>query len=444
VSFPGNNVRILSNGDFVWFSERSGWGHLYLYDGKTGRLKKQLTRGDWVVYDIVGVDEEAGVLYILGAGKERGRNPYYRHFYRVALDGSGTRLLTPENMDHAVPSTFLRAHDAGPSQPVASVSPSGRFFVERLSTVDTLAKTVLRTTDGELVMALETADPGELVPEHWVKPMAFSAKAADGTTDIYGNMYFPTNFDASKKYPVIDYSYSAPFYIDVVTAPFDVIHFIAQGMAELGFVVVQVHSRGTPGRSKAFQDYSYNNLQTGPGLEDHVAAIRRLAERYSYIDIDRIGIVGFSSGGYNTVLAMLDFPDFFKVGVAGAPGIDYVEVVRIVTERWQGPPGEDRVNYQGLTLANKAKQLKGKLLFAFGDLDENAPPGPMVRFIDALTAADRNYDLILMPNHTHGFAIDPYFQRRRADYLVEHLMGSEPPDANAVEQTGALPENDGP
>jgi dipeptidyl aminopeptidase/acylaminoacyl peptidase len=158
-----------------------------------------------------------------------------------------------------------------------------------------------------------------------------------------------------------------------------------------------------------------------------VAAIRQLAERLRYLDVDRVGIVGHSSGGYNAVLAMLAFPDFYKVGVSSAPGIDYTEVVRQVTERWQGPPDENRANYEAVTLANTAGRLKGKLLLAFADLDENAPAGPIIHFIDALTTANKSYDLILMPNRRHGFSFDPYFRRRAADYFVEHLMGSEPP-----------------
>jgi len=426
IAFPGHDVRVLSNGDFTWFSERSGWGHLYLYDGTSGQMKTQLTKGDWVVYEIVGVDESAGALYILGAGREEGRNPYYQHFYKVALDGGGIELLTSENGDHTVP--VDRKQDQGLSQPSSSVSPSGRYLVERSATADTLAKTVLRTTDGELVMALETADPGDLMPEPWVPPVPFQAKAANGTTDIYGTMVLPSNFDPSKEYPVIDFTYSAPFYMSLnLDAAFSRAHLAFQGFAELGFVVVQVHGRGTPGRSKAFQDYSYNNLQTGPGMGDHAAAIRQLARRYPYVDIDRVGVVGFSSGGYNTALAMLDHGDLYKVGVAGVPGIDYTEVVRQVPERYQGPPGEDRMNYRGMTLANRAETLRGKLLIIFGDLDENAPPGPMVQFIAALIEANRNYDLILMPNQRHGAATQPYSMRRILDYLVEHLMGSEPP-----------------
>ena len=429
IAFPGHSVRILSNGDFIWFSERSGWGHLYLCDGKTGRFKKQLTGGDWVVYDIVAINEDRGVLYILGAGKEKGRNPYYQHFYKVALDGSGVELLTSENKDHRVPVGGLL--DQGSSQPIVALSPSGRFLVERLATADTLAKTVLRKTDGDLVMELETADPGALISKNWLPPVPFMAKAADGRIDIYGTMVLPSHFDPSKKYPVIDLSYSAPFFLSAnIDAAFSRGHLVFQSLAELGFVVVQVHGRGTPGRSKTFQDYAYNNLQTGPGIGDHVAAIRQLAERYSYIDIDRVGVMGFSSGGYNTALAMLDHGDLYKVGVAGVPGVDYTEVVRQVAERYQGPPGKDRGNYQAITLAKRAEKLAGKLLIIFGDLDENAPPGPMVRFIAALVEANRNYDLILMPNQRHGAASQPYSLRRAMDYFVEYLMGSEPPSVD--------------
>ncbi len=426
VAFPGHNVHVLSNGDFTWFSERSGWGHLYLHDGETGRQKAQLTCGEWVVYDVVSIDEDRGVVYVVGAGRENGRSPYYQRLYRVALDGSEPELLTAEDKDHRVPEGGPM--DQGSSQPMAALAPSGSYFVTRMATADTLAQTVLRDDAGALLMTLETADPGELQPESWIAPVPFSARAADGKTDIYGTMVLPSHFDSAKKYPVIDYTYSAPFYISLdIEAAFDRGHLWCQGIAELGFVVVRVHGRGTPGRSKAFQDFSYDNLQSGPGMADHVAAIQQLGERFSYLDLDRVGVTGFSSGGYNTVLAMLEFPDFFKVGVAGAPGIDYTDLVRQVSERYHGPGGDDGPSYQEMVLADKASQLEGKLLIGFSDLDENAPPGPMVKFIAALTAANRNYDLVLMPNHRHGFAVDPYWVRRSMDYLVEHLMGSEPP-----------------
>ena len=372
-AFP--NVRILAGGsEIIWFSERDGWGHLYLYDGKTGALKNRITSGPWAVRDILRVDEADRRVYFTAGGRESGRDPYYQHLYRVRLDGTGLELLTPEDADHAVAYYDARA---GGAELVAKISPSGRFFVDTFSRIDLAPVSVLRRTNGRLVCELERADIEPLLATGWRWPERFTVKARDGVTDLYGVIYKPSRFDPSKKYPVIDGIYPGPqtirtpksFGVDVVpNANFcrDVC------LAELGFVVVNIDGLGTPYRSKAFHDFAYGKMEDAGGLEDHIAGIRQLAAERPYMDLDRVGIYGHSGGGFASTHAILAFPDFYKVAVSSAGNHDQRGYLAAWGEQYQGLLDGD--NYAKQANAGLAANLKGKLLLVHGDMDDNVPP----------------------------------------------------------------------
>jgi dipeptidyl-peptidase-4 len=410
-------LRESDGGELLWFSERDGWGHLYRYDLKTGKLKNRVTSGSWAVYGIAYVDEPRGTIYFLGAGKEPHENPYQTHLYRVNLDGGGLRLLTPEDANHSV--TF---------------SPDGRYFVDAYSRPDTCPVSVLRlSADGRILMPLEFADMTSLEAGGWRWPLPFVVKARDGITDLYGTMFRPSHLQAGKKYPVIDLVYPAPWHIFPDVASFNAPsgglnqYWIRQGLAELGFIVINLQGFGTPGRGKQFLDRSYGHLEDGPGLPDHVVGITELAATHPEIDLDRVGVLGHSSGGYGALLALLTYSEFFKAGVASAPAVDMRGLLGIVLEGYQGPPGANQENYDAVVLARLAGNLRGHLLLTYSDLDENASAATTMQFIQALNRENRDYDLVVFPNRNHSYSTDPYYLRRVSDFFVRNLMGSEPP-----------------
>lgn len=430
--------------DVIWFSERDGWGHLYLYDGQSGKLKNQITRGDWLVRDIVHVDEQRRRIYFTASGREGG-NPYYRYLYRVNFDGSGLTLLSPERADHMItsPADRLLALDSVPGYNV--VSPSGRFVVYNFSTPNQPTQTVIRSTeDGKLISTFEKADATELYAAHYRAPEEFVAKAADGKTDLWSLVYKPSNFDPAKRYPVIDLEYATPVTAVVPRSFVHAIHGIPSlptdaMLAELGFIVVSIDARGTPFRSRQFSHAGYGELDV-IGLDDHVAVIKQLGERFSYVDTSRVGIVGASFGGWSAFWGMLDYPDFFKVGVADVPPGGMHNVYQC--EEWygyQGPPvysngthfrpkpNEVPENWKRIDMRQKAANLKGHLLVIMAELDENVPPGSTNQFLNALLKADKDFDLIYLPGAAHATQFADYTTRRTYDYLVRHLMGAEPP-----------------
>ena len=416
--FERPNIRILDGGkEIIWFSERSGWGHLYLYDGKTGKLKHQITSGAWVVRDIIRIDDVGRWLYFTGAGREPARDPYYQYLYRIKLDGSRLELLTPENAHHAV--TF---------------SPTGNYFIDTYSRVNLPPVSVLRTADGRLVRKLETADISNLLESGWKYPQPFRVKARDDSTDIYGVIYFPSNFDDQKKYPVIESIYPGPQVIRTQKDFSPMGYGECQALAELGFIVVTIDGMGTPFRSRAFHDVSYGNLGEAGGLQDHVSGFRQLAIERPYMDLSRVGIYGHSGGGYASTRAILAYPDFYKVAVSSAGNHDQRGYLATWGERYQGFP--NGANYEGQDNASLAKNLQGKLLLAFGDMDDNVHPALTIQVIDALIKANKDFDLILLPNANHSFrrpSRSPYFTRRLWDYFVRHLKGVEPPAGFAIQ-----------
>jgi len=403
--------------EVLWASERDGWMHLYLYDGDAGRLVRQVTRGEWVVRGIVRVDETARVLYFLGGGREAGRDPYLQHLYRIGLDGTGLRLLTPEDAEHAV-----------------SFSPTGAYFVDNHSRADLAPVAVLRrAADGAQVMELERADISRLLATGWKYPEPFAAKARDGVTDVYGLIWRPTTLDPSRRYPIVETIYTGPQNFFTPKA-FSAWRNHAQTIAELGFIVVQVDGLGTARRSWKFHAHTWKNLGD-QGLPDHIAAIRQMAAKYPYMDLTRVGIFGHSAGGYDATHALLTHPEFYKVGVSSAGNHDHRLDKAVWNTQWMGwPIGPEYHEQSNVTLA---ANLQGKLLLAHGDVDENVPVSATLRLADALIAANKDFDLIIMTNRAHGFGSDPYFVRRRWDFFVKHLLGVDPPADFRITEQGS-------
>ena len=407
LTLGSRNFRLLPTGEMVWFSERDGWGHLYLLDGTTGRLIRKLTSGPWLVIQLHHADPQARRFWFSAMGREPGRDPYLRHFYSVSLDGTDVTLLTPEDADHEV-----------------TVAPSGRWFLDRASRWDQPPVTRLRSMDGRTTLELERATISALHAAGWRAPERVKLLAEDGKTDIYGNLYYPARFDPSKKYPVIEEIYPGPQQNQAITY-FTASGISAQPLTQLGFAVLQVDGRGTPFRSKAFHDYSYGRLETGGGLEDHVAALHQLAARYPWFDTSRVGIFGHSGGGFASTRAMLLYPNVYKVAVSSAGNHDQRGYLALWGETYQGMPQGN--NYLAQANPLLAANLKGKLLLMTGDLDDNVHPMLTMRMADALIQANKDFDLMIVPNTNHGSAGSLYFQRRRWDYFVKNLMGIEPP-----------------
>src|SRR6266850_4665551 len=307
--FEGGNDRpnwrfLPASNAVIWFSERDNWGHLYLYDLQTGKLKNAITSGDGNVSQTVRVDESNRLVYFLGVGKEKGRDAYFAHFYRAGFDGKNPTLLTPEDATHDI-----------------SMSPSGRFFVDSYSKPDVPATVVLRDSSGKLLDTLEKADISRLVSTGWKPATPITVKARDGVTDLYGLLYKPTNLDPAKKYPIVNHIYPGPQTGSVGSRNFSSARGDSQALAELGFIVVEIDGMGTPWRSKKFHDAYFGDMSDNT-LPDQVAAMKQLAQQYSWIDIDRAGIYGHSGGGYAAADAMFRYPDFFKVGISEAGNHD--------------------------------------------------------------------------------------------------------------------------
>jgi dipeptidyl-peptidase 4 len=407
------NWRVLPASNAVlWWSQRDDWGHLYMYDLRTGALQRQVTSGPWNVTDVVHVDERARTLYVMGVGREAGRHPYYQHFYRVGFDGRAVTLLTPEDANHSI-----------------AMSPDRTHFLNTYSTVTTPPVSVLRRINGQVAVQLERADISRLTAAGWQPPTPITVKARDGQTDLYGLLFTPTRLDPARRYPIVNYVYPGPWGSSVGNWSFSPAHSDHQALAELGFVVVAINGMGTELRSKEFLDFYYGNMGDNT-IPDQIAGMRQLARERAFIDIDRAGIWGHSGGGFATASAMFRHPDFFKVGVSQAGNHDNRGYVDAWSERFQDllvrTNGGDNYERQANQLV--AANLRGKLLLAHGAMDDNVPPYNTYLVVDALIKANRDFDLIVYPHARHGFGVDNnYMMRRRWDYFVRHLMGAEPP-----------------
>ncbi|HEY3791353.1 MAG TPA: DPP IV N-terminal domain-containing protein [Bradyrhizobium sp.] len=424
----------LANGEVVWYSQRDGWGHLYLYDA-AGKLLNQITHGEWNVRSIAHIDEAHKRIYFLAGGREKDRDPAEVVLYGVGLDGKDLRMLTPEEGDHELPHGLglLKLPDAMVSDTERlRFSPSGRYFVDTYSRPNTAPVFVVRTAAGKLIKKLEEADLTRLKAGGYMPVEPFKVMAADGKTPIYGNLYRPSNFDPSKRYPIIDSIYPGPMdtrvgknFGQALFGTFDA--FQTQSLAELGFIVVTIDGRGTALRSKAFMDYAYGHMERASDLEDHIAGMRQLARRYPYMDLDRVGAEGLSGGGYATAHALLAYPDFYKVGVASSGNQDQRGYISAWGEMYLGPLRENEKAYLAAANTTLAGNLKGKLLLIHGEMDENVSPTLTLKLVDALIKANKDFDLLYMPNEGHGAALSPYAMRREWDYFVRNLLGAEPP-----------------
>jgi len=439
------NVRVLDNSpEAIWFSERDGWGHLYLYDLNSGELKNPITSGNWLVWDIVHIDETRRLVFFIAGGRESGRDPYYRHLYKAPLDGGDITLLTPENSDHDIGtglSPTRQRYLAGIPGGETGTGSSG-FFVDTYSTVDQAPVTVLRSLDdGHLISRLEEANASEVKAAGWKAPERFSLNAADGLTEIHGVMYLPSDFDPKKSYPIIDAIYGGPVSVVAARSFKDAYNsgYFPASVAELGFAVIMLDGRGTPYRSRAFREAGYGSF-ADPQLDDHVTVIRQLAERFSFLDISRVGVYGHSNGGYLSARALLKHPDFFKVGFASA-GPQNFQGLPGTGAPWFGLPdygdgaslrpeiGAVPENYVVLDNSNFADQLQGRLMLVCGELDYTAFPALTMQLASALIEANKNFDMLYLPGSTHRYFVDdPYVTRRLWDYFVEHLAGLTPPD----------------
>jgi len=472
---------ITPGGDFVWFSERTGWGHYYLY-GNDGKLKNAITSGTFRASDIVDVDEKMGMFWFRGVGREPNENPYYRHLYSIKLDGTNIKLLDPGDADHS-----------------SVLSPSKNYVVDLCSRTDAAPCAQLMDSNGKMLMKLEEMDLTRLIEAGWRMPETFKVKAADGVTDIYGNMWKPTDFDPKKKYPIIANVYPGP-QTESVSAAFSATA-TNQRLAQLGFIVIQIGNRGgNPARSNAYHSYGYYNLRDY-GLADKKAGIEQLAARYPWIDIDRVGIFGHSGGGFMTAAALLlpPYNDFFKVGVSSAGNHDnnvynqnwseqhhglretsgnvgrttgggtganrppedpidegfnfdpFLAMQQLAAEEeqqgrrggqggqgqggqgqgqgQQGTQGQRQVVPPGFQIKvptnhELASNLKGKLLLVHGDMDNNVHPAGTIRLVNALIRANKRFDFMILPGQAHGFGqMNGYFQQMMMEYFAEHLLG---------------------
>jgi dipeptidyl-peptidase-4 len=388
----------------IFLSERSGWRQLYIIDLKTNETKP-ITLGNYYINAIEYTNEDKEEIYFLASGKDASMNPYHQQLYRVDFDGEVT-LLTPENTHHIV-----------------NFSEDGKHFADNFSAINIPTKTVLRDSKkGNILAELTEADVSEVESKGWQSPEVFELIGKDGKTTIYGAIWKPTNFDPNKSYPIIDATYTGP-HTQVFPKSFDR-SFSNQSLAELGFIVIGVDGLGTSGRSKEFHDHSYKNMENN--LEDHVLAIKHLAKKHSWVNVEKVGIFGHSAGGYDTGRAMLGFPDFYKVGVASSGDHDFRMEKAWWPEMYQGWPIDD--TYEKVSNITNAKNLKGKLLLVHGGIDDNVNPSATFKLAEALVNADKEFDLLILPSQRHGYIgkTRTYFIKKRWNYFIEHLLDTKP------------------
>jgi dipeptidyl-peptidase 4 len=416
--------------ELIQWSERDGWAHFYLYDG-AGKLKNQITSGPFHCEDIIGIDEKKRILYFEANGREQNEDPYYKHTYRINFDGTDLRLLDKGEYEHNV-----------------SVNDNNRFFVDNYSRVNTVPKSALYNNEGKKILDLETADFTSLLASGYRFPEIFKVKADDGITDLYGVLYKPYNFDSTKKYAVVEYVYPGP-QTEAVNKAFAQPNPRTDRLAQIGLLVVTVGNRGgNPARSKWYHNYGYGNLRDY-GLADKKAAVEQLADRYPYVDIDRVGIHGHSGGGFMSTAAMLVYPDFFKVAVSSSGNHDNSIYNRWWSEKHHGVKeqiadnGDTSFVYNIDKNPDLAKNLKGRLMLTTGDIDNNVHPANTIRVANALIKANKRFDLVILPGQRHGYAdMSEYFFYVLADYYAKWLMGdfSQPVDINEMnremQQTG--------
>ena len=404
-----NNYRYdLDDGkELLWISERDGWRHLYLIDGTSGQVKRQVTKGEWVLRQVDYVDETNRVVYFTASGFNKGEDPYNLHYCRINLDGTGFTDMTPENGNHRV--TF----SAGRS-----------YFTDVYSRPDLPPVSQLkRTSDASVVAGLQRCDVSALQAEGWQMPEVFCAKGRDGQTDIWGNIYRPMHFDASKSYPVVEFIYAGP-HDSHVDKDFKPAHHLVSKLVELGFIVVSIDGMGTSNRSKAFHDVCWKNLKDA-GFPDRIAWMKAAGAKYKYMDLNRVGIYGWSAGGQNAMAALLFHNDFYKVAVALCGCHDNRMDKIWWNEQWMGYPID--ASYSTSSNVDNAYRLKGKLLLINGELDDNVDPASTLQVVSALMKANKNFEQLYLPGKTHSLG-GPFEMHKMHDFFVKNLLGQEPPE----------------
>lgn len=404
-----NNYRYdLDDGkELLWISERDGWRHLYLIDGTSGQVKQQVTKGEWVVRQVDYVDETNRVVYFTASGFNKGEDPYNLHYCRINLDGTGFTDMTPENGNHRV--TF---------------SADRSYFTDVYSRPDLPPVSQLkRTSDVSVVAGLQRCDVSALQAESWQMPEVFCAKGRDGQTDIWGNIYRPMHFDASKSYPVVEFIYAGP-HDSHVDKDFKPAHHLVSKLVELGFIVVSIDGMGTSNRSKAFHDVCWKNLKDA-GFPDRIAWMKAAGAKYKYMDLNRVGIYGWSAGGQNAMAALLFHNDFYKVAVALCGCHDNRMDKIWWNEQWMGYPID--ASYSTSSNVDNAYRLKGKLLLINGELDDNVDPASTLQVVSALMKANKNFEQLYLPGKTHSLG-GPFEMHKMHDFFVKNLLGQEPPE----------------
>jgi len=390
--------------EIIWASERDGWEHLYLYDGVTGKLKNQITKGNWVVRAVEKVDEEKRQIWFQASGMYPGKDPYFVHYYRINFDGSDLTPLTEADGNHAV-----------------RFSPDRKFYVDSWSRFDQPPVSQLRRTeDRAKLMDLEGGDITALKAAGWQTPEVFSAMGRDGKTDIWGVIFKPSNFDPAKKYAVLENIYAGPQGSFVPKDFSDA----AQPLAELGFIVVQIDGMGTNNRSKAFHDVAWQDLKDA-GFEDRILWHKAVAAKFSWYDISRVGVYGTSAGGQNSLGALLFHPEFYKVAVSNSGCHDNRMDKIWWNEQWMGWPLGPQ--YAASSNVDNARLLQGKVLLVMGEMDTNVDPASTLQVVNALIKANKKFDLLYVPGGGHG-AGGAYGQRKLQDFFVHNLLGVEPPE----------------
>jgi dipeptidyl aminopeptidase/acylaminoacyl peptidase len=411
-SYSGKRFRfdVADGREVIWMSERDGWNHLYLYDGASGRVKNQITKGPWVVRGVEFVDTVARQIVFRASGMHSGKDPYYVHVYRINFDGTGLTPLTEADATHSV-----------------VFSPDRKHYVDTYSRVDLAPVSELRrASDGKLVAPLERGDMAALLAAGWRPPEVFTSLGRDGRTDIWGIIVRPLQLDESRKYSVIEYIYAGP-HDSFVPKSFG-LHLPLQAQAEVGFIVVQVDGMGTSNRSKAFHDVAWRNLGDA-GFPDRILWHRAIAKKYAWYDTSRVGIYGTSAGGQNSMGALLFHPDFYKAAVS-AVGCHDNRMDKIWwNEQWMGYPLGD--HYSKASNVDNAWRLQGKLLLVVGEMDQNVDPASTMQVVNALIKANKMFDLLVIPGAGHG-AGGLYGERKRWDFFAHNLLGVEPPDRNRV------------
>jgi dipeptidyl-peptidase-4 len=403
----------------IWYSDRSNWGNLYLYSLKTGGLVRAITTGKGNVTQVLHVDRRRGTIWFRAVGRIPGVNPYYEQLWKVSLRGGKPTLLTPERCNHLI-----------------SMSPDGRYFVDSCSTPARPPVTTLRSgRNGHVLATVARASLVRLKAVGWQAPEQIVVKGRDGKTDLYGLLFKPTSFDPHKKYPIVDYIYPGPFIGSIFSFRFEPAHYDDQSLAELGFIVVAINGMGTQYRSAAFRHLWYGDMGDNT-LPDQVAAIKELAGRYPWIDLSRVGIWGHSGGGYATADAMFRYPDFFKVGWSESGNHDNRDYETQYSEMYQGllvRNANGTTSYDNQANELVAAHLEGHLMLTYGTMDDNVPPENTELVVQALIKANRNFDMLAIPNARHAYLYaTPYITRRRWDYFVRYLAGNVPPENYAL------------